>query len=256
MSDLWDSIANIADGLHPDRVNSIADQIRSANGPEGLDDVKRLLATNIGESLISDLKMAWVNASTTSSFEIASALRAASRTASLLKNSSSTQLVWTGPQTSIVPTRKTEQVMTELIDSASESLFLVSYVFYNIQRTTDAINRAIERGVSVKILLESSKDHGGTLDLDGLKSMRAKVPKASLFIWSKKSRSEIGLTASVHAKCIVADGRNAFVTSANLTSAAMERNMEVGIKLTGGSIPSQLHDHLEALHTEKIIETF
>ena len=72
MSDLWDSIAKIADGLHPDRVNSIADLIISASGPEVLDDVKRLLATNIGESLISDLKMAWVNASTTSSFEIAS----------------------------------------------------------------------------------------------------------------------------------------------------------------------------------------
>ena len=255
MSDVWDSIARIADGLHPDRLNSIADQIRNLRGPEGLDNVKQSLATNIGESLISELQGAWANEPSISASEIASALRASSRTASLIKSSSSTQLVWTGPETSIVPTRKTE-VMAEVIDSASEKLFVVSYVFYNAQATIDAINRSIERGVSVKILLESSEEHGGTLGVDGLNSMRSKVPGATLLIWGQQSRSEAGGRASVHAKCIVADGRNAFVTSANLTSAAMERNMEVGIKLTGGLIPSQLQDHFEALHTEKILQDF
>ena len=256
MNGVWDSIAKIADGLHPDRLNSIADQIRNLRGPEGLDNVKQSLATNIGESLIAELQGAWANEPSISASEIASALRASSRTASLIKNSSSTQLVWTGPETSIVPTRKTEQVMTEVIDSASEKLFVVSYVFYNAQATIDSINRSIKRGVSVKILLESSEEHGGTLDVDGLNSMRAKVPDASLLIWSPLSRSAAGVKASVHAKCIVADGKHAFVTSANLTSAAMERNMEVGIKLTGGLIPSQLQDHFEALYTEKILQDF
>ena len=256
MSDLWDSIAKIADGLHPDRVNSIADQIRSASGPECLDDVKRLLATNIGESLISELQQAWLNSPSISATEISSALAASSKTASLIKKSSSTQLVWTGPETSIVPTRKTEQVMVEVIDSALKKLFVVSYVFYNAQATIDAINRSIDRGVSVKILLESSEEQGGTLDMDGLNSMQSKVPGASLLIWSSQSRLLAGTKASVHAKCIVADGETAFVTSANLTSAAMERNMEVGIKLTGGPIPSQLQDHFEALHTEKILQDF
>ena len=52
---------------------------------------------------------------------------------------------------------------------------------------------------------------------------------------------------SVHAKCAVADDRIAFLTSANLSEAAMERNMELGVLVRGGHLPEELHRHLEAL---------
>lgn len=254
MNDVWISIARIADELHPDRLNSIADQIRNLNGPEGLDGIRHSLVSNIGESLISGFIDAWKKTPSLTPVEIASALKAASRTANLIKDRTSTQLVWTGPETSIVPTRKTEQVMVEVINSAKGKLFVVSYVFYKAIASINAINSAIDRGVSVKILLESSEEQGGTVNIDGLNSMRAKVPGASLLIWNPQSRSEAGAKASVHAKCIVADGKNAFVTSANLTSAAMERNMEIGVMVSGGAVPQQLHSHLEALQNTKVLK--
>lgn len=49
-------------------------------------------------------------------------------------------------------------------------------------------------------------------------------------------------------------GTLAFITSANLTSAAMERNMELGVLVKGGELPFELHRHLEALISAKVIE--
>ena len=56
-----------------------------------------------------------------------------------------------------------------------------------------------------------------------------------------------------HAKVAVADGRMCFVTSANLTGYAMEKNMEAGVLVTGGGIPERLHAHLLSLISGKVI---
>lgn len=44
-----------------------------------------------------------------------------------------------------------------------------------------------------------------------------------------------------------------FITSANLTGHAMEQNMEAGVLITGGPIPKQLQEHLQALVYTKIV---
>ena len=85
--------------------------------------------------------------------------------------------------------------------------------------------------------------------------MRKLVPSARLFAWAAHEKGAAGqYPGVVHAKCAVADGRVAFITSANLTSAAMERNMELGVLVTGGNLPEELHNHLEALITTKVLE--
>jgi phosphatidylserine/phosphatidylglycerophosphate/cardiolipin synthase-like enzyme len=44
----------------------------------------------------------------------------------------------------------------------------------------------------------------------------------------------------MHMKVAAADSRVAFLTSANLTEAALERNMELGILIRGGEVPSAI----------------
>ena len=51
----------------------------------------------------------------------------------------------------------------------------------------------------------------------------------------------------MHAKCAIADGRIAFVTSANLTGAAMTENMELGLVVRGGDVPRRIAAHFNAL---------
>ncbi len=48
----------------------------------------------------------------------------------------------------------------------------------------------------------------------------------------------------MHAKVLVVDRRTALVGSANLTGYALERNLECGLLLRGGPVPSLLVDHL------------
>ncbi|HUH39073.1 MAG TPA: phospholipase D-like domain-containing protein, partial [Spongiibacteraceae bacterium] len=57
----------------------------------------------------------------------------------------------------------------------------------------------------------------------------------------------------VHAKVAVADDRLCFITSANLTSYAMEKNMEAGVLISGGEVPNLLGCHLKSLVEMKLI---
>ena len=175
------------------------------------------------------------------------ALRASNLAKTEVVGKEKIELVWTGVSTPLVPTRRTEQVLLETIDAAERKLFLVSYVAYDVDSIVGALRKAVRRGVKVEILLESTSDYGGRISMDSIASFKREVPEAILYWWNESG-------ASVHAKCVVSDGRVAFVTSANLTGAAMERNMELGVKIEGGDIPRRLHEHLDALVTVGAIE--
>ena len=47
---------------------------------------------------------------------------------------------------------------------------------------------------------------------------------------------------SLHAKCIVIDGREIFISSANFTEAAQHRNIEVGVLVSGSTTMRSGHD--------------
>ena len=86
--------------------------------------------------------------------------------------------------------------------------------------------------------------------------MKDTVPSANVFVWKPAAgkTGSAGPSRSVHAKCAVADGAVAFITSANVSSAAMERNMELGVLTRGGAIPDNLDRHLDGLVTTGVVE--
>ncbi|MCW5600027.1 phospholipase D-like domain-containing protein [Nitrosomonas sp.] len=105
------------------------------------------------------------------------------------------------------------------------------------------------------MLLESSDKHGGRVTYDSVKAMKAILPSIDVYVWSSNKKSLPGqLSGAVHAKCAVADNELAFITRANLTSVAMERNMELGDLVKGGELTFELYRHLEALISTKVIE--
>ena len=249
MDDVWKAVSSIATTLHRDRVEAIASAIERIIAPSSFDQCSASFGSGATVSLAKDIKLAWAANPHLSGAELAIALRAATHTANTVGAAESIDLVWTGPKSGLIPTRNTEQVILEVINQASVNLFIVSYVFYNAKSIVAALNDATDRGVSVRILLESSTEHGGVVTGDGVQAMHLAVPKADLFIWNPTQKAESAgtLSAAVHAKCAVADHRIAFITSANLTSAAMERNMELGALVRGGTTPNRLHSHLNSL---------
>jgi cardiolipin synthase A/B len=158
---------------------------------------------------------------------------------------SRTEFVWTGPRSSHVHPRRSEQVLLDLIDGARASLLIVSYVTLAAGPIYDRINAAIGRSIDVKVLLESSTAFGGRLDDDQVSAMRLKVPEAKYYRWLDRGEDFAG--GRVHAKVFVADRSKALLTSANLTGNAMEKNMEAGILVTGGRLPIVVADHFDEL---------
>jgi phosphatidylserine/phosphatidylglycerophosphate/cardiolipin synthase-like enzyme len=160
-------------------------------------------------------------------------------------------MVWTGPDTGLVASRSTEQIMLELISLAKERLFLVSFVSYNVDKLVHALLQVSRRDVQINILLEPSIEHGGKLNFDSAKEFIKNIPLVNIYVWDKEKVMNKGV---VHAKCAVADGKIAFITSANLTMAAMEYNMELGIIIRGGDLPDTLERHLNALIETGVIK--
>ncbi len=172
-------------------------------------------------------------------------LLAASYVFTKTTNQQSTELVWTGPTTPFVSARRTEQALLQVINAAEHTLFITSFVAYDVSTIVKALNTASERGVVISMLLELSQDHGGSITFDAIGKMKVLVPSARLYAWREKAEPFFG--GSVHAKVAVADRSICFITSANLTGYAMEKNMEAGVLISGGHIPELLDDHLRSL---------
>lgn len=255
MFDLWLTVAKLGSEMHPDRVTVIADKLSTLASTQDISEIRHALGPYEDNALWGSLIEEWKQLPNISSKEVASGLRAASAASFLSDKQGSMRIVWTGPSPGLVPVRHTEQVLCELIESAMDRLFFVSFVAYRVESVRGALVQAVERGVKIRILLESSTAHGGKVSYDSVKHMRDSLPAAEMYVWSHEAKETLEFAGgTVHAKCAVADASTAFVTSANLSEHAMERNMECGVLISGGHVPKTLHRHLDALVTTGIVE--
>lgn len=255
MEEIWRAVGALAVAMHRDRIPSVADAIERLSGVQEFDRARLAFGPNVDSARVERLRASWAATPRVTPAEISAAFRGAAEAVTVLGTGVNIELAWTGPDTGLIPLRRTEQVLLEVIDSATSGLFLASYVFYRASSIVEALNSAIQRGVRVRILLESSVEQGGAVRGDSAETLAKAVPGAIVYAWDPAERKHNieAQSASVHAKCLVADRKLAFITSANLTSAALERNMELGLLIRGGTVPDRLQAHLEALAATRII---
>jgi cardiolipin synthase A/B len=244
MDELLDAVTDLVALASPGRIRAVAGKLRGLSEPQEAPPAYTLADTPPGRDAVAQILAAWATVHV-SGDEVAGMLLGASWARLRVERELSIELVWTGPTTPFVPTRRTDQVLLDLIRSAQSDLFLVSFVAYSVGSVVKALNEASNRGVRVRVLLEASTTHGGSLDIDPAATMRASVPEAEIFTW--KEKPEPFVEGKVHAKVAVVDGTRAFITSANLTAYALEKNMEAGVLVNGGPVPKTLADHLRAL---------
>lgn len=252
MDELLDVIAALVSLVSPEKVQAIAASIRLTDVSNATLTLPSLVGTPRAGTVIEQLACAW-QSTEIGSDELASMLLAASHVYTKATLEQSTELVWTGPTTPFVSTRKTEQALLQIINSAEQSLFITSFVAYDVSTIVKALNAANKRGVIISMLLELSQEHGGSITFDAIERMRALVPAARLYAW--RDKAELFADGRVHAKVAVADNRMCFITSANLTGYAMEKNMEAGVLISGGQVPALLDRHLRALVDTKLVSS-
>jgi cardiolipin synthase A/B len=251
MGSLWDAVERLCDEAHPDTVRAFASRVASLATASDFAKACDGMGSGAVTRDLADLGEAWREHADTTPRELAAAIRAVVHATEVRRDRESVELVWTGPPTPSVPVRHTAQVLGGVIEGATDAVFVVSYAAYTLPGVVQRLNDAVRRGVRVSVLLEPGKEHGGHVDHDGVTAMRSAVTGAYAYVWDPDA-NESG--ASMHAKCVVADGNTAFVTSANLTDAAMERNMELGVLVKGGTVPDRLHRHLDALVTTRVVK--
>ena len=250
MQALLDAVVDLVALVSPAKVRTVASALRGLASPETAPAANTLVDTPAARTAVTRVVAAWAQGQA-SGDEVAGMLLGASDARFRVERELSVELVWTGPTTRFVPTRRTDQVLLDLIAGAKTDLFLVSFVAYDVRSVVTTMNEAASRGVRLRVLLEASTSHGGTLNYDPAATMRASVPAAELFTW--KEKPEPFVDGKVHAKVAVVDGARAFITSANLTGHALEKNMEAGVLINGGPVPKTMSDHLQALIDVKVI---
>ena len=160
----------------------------------------------------------------------------------------SLEVVWTGPRTADVPVRLTREALIDVIRSSRESLFVVSFAAYKVDVVLTELSSAAERGVAIRLILESGEATGGTLTFEAARAFDDLREGVSLYVWPTEKRPVLDRgRASLHAKAAIADAHTAFVTSANLTGYAISENMELGLLVRGGPIPRRLSEHFREL---------
>jgi phosphatidylserine/phosphatidylglycerophosphate/cardiolipin synthase-like enzyme len=154
------------------------------------------------------------------------------------------EVAWTYPGVARPGLRTTGGVAREIIASSRQTLLIVGYsvtidpaLTGLAARTIAAMADAAERGVVVTAVLHREANRQALL-----RAWRAGVSPPSIFTWPV-SEDEM---ASVHAKFLVSDRRDALITSANLTYHGFERNLEMGLRVKGRAA-AEVHDRIHEL---------
>ena len=140
---------------------------------------------------------------------------------------------------------------------ACEEFWVVSFASYKVPEIGSALLRAAERGILIRLVLESNEDSEGALTLSALKGLGSSLAdRSTVYIWPRNRRpsDESDRRGVLHAKCAVADGEVLFVSSANLTGDAMTLNMEMGVLIRGSALPQRTADHLSWLVENEILQ--
>jgi phosphatidylserine/phosphatidylglycerophosphate/cardiolipin synthase-like enzyme len=202
-------------------------------------------------ALIGEFLDAWhEHASEVTPQSAALALLTASMTTQQYQEQQFVELVWTGPESMGISLRRTDQALLQVIDAARHSLLIVSFAVYRIPAITQALVRAVERGVRLRICVEAPEPSGQRMAYDTIQALGEMVQQcAEIYIWPREKRpvGPSGRVGSLHVKCAVADERLLFVSSANLTEHAMSLNMELGVLIKGSSLPGTVAAHFERL---------
>jgi phosphatidylserine/phosphatidylglycerophosphate/cardiolipin synthase-like enzyme len=191
---------------------------------------------------------AWTEREEMVGSSIALAISAAADAVTDARGEQQVSVVWTGPASYEVPVRATSAVLTDLIAEAKHELIIISFAAYKVTEVVEALRLAADRDVIIRLVLESVADSKGKLSYDARLAFGSLGDRVEFYVWPAELRQTPGGThAAMHAKCAIADARTAFVTSANLTGAAMAENMELGLVVRGGDVPRRIAAHFSAL---------
>lgn len=169
-----------------------------------------------------------------------------------------TELVWTGPDAVGAETRDTGVVLRELFGGAQRRVLVAGYAVHQGKQVFEVLAQRMQAlpELRVELFLNVARPYGDTSAADALlyefvtrfRALDWPGERLPTVYFDPRSLAEPGKKRAVlHAKCVVVDDTRAFVTSANFTEAAQERNIEVGVLLHDAAVARSLVAQFEQL---------
>lgn len=178
-------------------------------------------------------------------------------TAQATRRVPATDLVWSGPEVAGLPARDTRRVYEELMSSAKQSLWASTFAFFDGPQAFAVLARRMDErpALSVTLLLNIQRRRGDTTSPAHL--VRRFADRFWSTDWPGAARPDVyydarsldsdGPAGVLHAKAVVADDESLFVTSANLTEAALDRNIELGLLVRDRPLAMSVTGHFRGL---------
>ncbi len=166
-------------------------------------------------------------------------------------------LVWSGPEVPGLHARDTRRVYEELLGSARASLWASTYVFFDGPKAFEVLARRMDAvpELRVTLLLNIQRRRGDTTAAEHL--VRRFADRFWATDWPGAARPAVFYDPGaidpeapggvLHAKAVVTDEEAVFVTSANLTEAALERNIELGLLVRDRALAASVVGHFQRL---------
>lgn len=167
------------------------------------------------------------------------------------------QLVTTGPDVVGSDHRDTSVVVRDLFASAIRSVLVAGYAVYQGQRVFQALADRMKElpDLQVHLFLDVQRGHSDTtLSAELIRRFSERFvrtqwpadrPLPNVFYDPRSLDPDQRQRASLHAKCVVVDDREVFVSSANFTEAAQQRNIELGLLLRSESTAATIKTFFE-----------
>jgi len=174
-------------------------------------------------------------------------------------------LVTSGPEAPGITNRDTSVVVRELFAHAQESVLVAGYAVYQGQQVFQSLAKRMEEvpDLNVRFFLNISRPDGDTTSSEILVARFKQRFKDSqwptgcrlpeVYYDPRSVADNSPVRSSLHAKCVVVDAEHVFVSSANFTEAAQERNIEVGLNIKNKWLAIQLTRHFELLSDQKLV---
>lgn len=168
------------------------------------------------------------------------------------------RLVWSGAAEGEGTTRDTRAVLEELFARAERHVLIATYAIHHGRAVFAKLGEQLAKrpGLDIEIHVnlpspsgrpeEERADVAAYLD-DFTRRQWPERTRLPALYYDPETRKHGDKRTSLHAKCVVVDQRWAFVTSANFTEAAQDRNIEAGVLLDHPRLAAALAERFRGL---------
>jgi phosphatidylserine/phosphatidylglycerophosphate/cardiolipin synthase-like enzyme len=172
-------------------------------------------------------------------------------------------LVWSGPEVAGLHARDTRRVYEELLGSAECTVWASTYAFFDGPKSFEILARRMEARpeLRVTLLLNVERRRGDTTVTEQL--VRRFTERFWKVDWPGAARPRVfydpraldpeGPGGVLHAKAVVTDDEAVYVTSANLTEAAFNRNIELGLLVRDRALALSVSSYFQALIDRELL---